>query len=103
MCRIIRTLLDLSIPEDSLGDDIPVGGMTFDGTDQHKWVLVPADAQAPPSETDSEDQTKTTECTKVQGKLDAVLGVDATTSDEPKRHRRDKLDRASRCSSPFHC
>ena len=44
-------LLDLPIPEDSLGGDIPVGGMAFGNSDQHKWVLVRAVAQAPPSET----------------------------------------------------
>ena len=43
-------LLDLSTPEDSLGGEIP-DGMTFGDSDQHKWVLVRADAQAPPSET----------------------------------------------------
>ena len=88
-------LLDLPIPEDSLGGEIPVG--MFCQT-QHTRVPGRTDAQAPPGETRKMDRDET----NAQKCPDAVLGVEMP---QPQAKRKDtdrpNCTRANRCSSPF--
>ena len=88
-------LLDLPIPDDSLGGEIPVG--MFCQT-QHTRVPGRADAQAPPGETRKMDRDET----NAQKCPDAVLGVEMS---QPQAKRKDtdrpNCTRANRCSSPF--
>ena len=88
-------LLDLPIPEDSLGGEIPVG--MFCQT-QHTRVPGRTDAQAPPGETRKLDRDET----NAQEVPRRGTGCgDATTSGEAKRHGQTKLYKGEQVFKPL--